>query len=251
MRGLEARLEISKGVNESLRRVERIAEAVGVECLTGKTNLRTFTRLPYEDFFFGAGLSATALSLADGFNYVCIPSGFSYNHMVPHGSSHLVDEMYSTEKLTVVHDGAEANRAEKLAQIVEWNRRLVLDNLRVCHWNRGGDYNCGKCKKCVRTAISLYIVDSWYEAKTFPDKSRGHWEEFATMDHLVLVEENLALARARGADRELIAMLERVVRRKRGREMAKALVHDTPLARTLPLARKVRSGLRQLPLRRS
>ena len=244
MRGIETRLERSEGVDESLRRVEEVAEAAGVECLTGVSTLRTFSRLHWEDYYYGAGLSATALALADGFDYVCIPSGYSYNHMIPHGSTPLVDEMYSTENLAIVHDGAEVSRAEKLALAVEWNRELVLDNLRVCIRNQGGDHNCGRCKKCVRTAIPLKVVGAWEDARTFSDKSTDHWEETVAQDHLALIEENLELARTRGASGELTAMLERVVGKKRGREALKTLVHNTPLERALPLARRLRSRLR-------
>ena len=251
MRGIETRLERSEGADESLRRVEEVAEAVGVECLTGVSNLRTFSRLHWEDYYFGAGLSATALALAGGFDYVCIPSGYSYTHMVPHGSTPLVDEMYSTENLAIVHDGAEVSRAEKLALAVEWNRELVLDNLRVCIRNQGGDFNCGKCRKCVRTDIPLKIIGAWDDARTFSDKSTDHWEETVAQDHLALIEENLDLARARGGDPALIAMLERVVRWKRSREALKTLVRNSPLERALPLALRVRSGARRLPFGRS
>ena len=243
MRGLETRLERSRGVDESLQRVERIAEAAGVECLAGESSLRTFTDLDYEDHLYGAGLAATALTLAGGLDYVCVPSGYSYDHMVPHGSTHLVDEMYSTEQLSIVHDGAEATRAEKMARIIEWDKDLVLDNLRVCHLNRGGDYNCGRCRKCVRTTIPLKILGVWEDAHTFPDKSTDHWERVLATDHLALTEENLALARDRGADPELTAMLERVVRRKRSRAALKTLARNTAFERVLPLARTVRRRL--------
>ena len=243
MRGIETRLERSRGVDASLRRVEEVARAAGVECLTGTSTLRTFTRLHWEDYYFGAGLASTALTLAGGFDYVCVPSGYSYAHMVPHGSTHLVDEMYSTERLSIVHDGAEATRAEKMARIVEWDRDLVLDNLRVCHLNEGGDYNCGRCRKCVRTAIPLKIVGAWEDARTFPDKSTDHWERVLATDHLALTEENLALARDHGADPALTAMLVRVARRKRSREGLKRLARNTAFERVLPLARTVRRRL--------
>ncbi|WP_420457522.1 hypothetical protein [Rubrivirga sp.] len=243
MQGIENRLEDAREVDRSQRRVEQIAEAVGVECISGMSTLRTFSRLQWETYYFGSGLSSVALSLAGGLDYVCLPSGYSYNHMVPHGSTPLVDEMYSTERLTVVHDGAEVSRAEKLARAVEWNRDLVLDHLRVCIRNKGGDYNCGRCRKCVRTAIPLQIVGAWEDARTFPDKSTAHWEEVVAKDHLALTEENLALAQGRGAPPALTAMLARVVRRKRSREALKTLAHNTPLEHVLPLARRVRSRL--------
>ncbi|WP_420457525.1 hypothetical protein [Rubrivirga sp.] len=243
MRGIETRLERSEGVDDSLRRVQEVADTVGVECITGTSTLRTFTRLHWENRYLGAGLAATALALAGGFDYVCVPSGHEYSELTPRGSSPLVDEKYSTERLTVVHDGAEVSRVEKLARAVEWDRDLVLDHLRVCTKNRGGDYNCGRCYKCVRTAIPLKILGAWEDARMFPDKSTDRWEEVVGEDQGPYTRENLGFARERGADPELTAMLARVVRRKRSREALKTLAQNSPLEYVVPVVRAVRRRL--------
>jgi hypothetical protein len=164
--------------------------------------------------------------------FACIPSAFSYNHLIAHGSTPLVDEMYSTERLQIIHDGAEVTRATKVARIIEWDRDLVLAHLRVCLLNSGGPSNCGRCRKCVRTAVPLRVLGVWDQATTFPDKSTDHWEELLSEDHLELTEENLQFALEHGGDAELISMLRRVVRRKRWRNGLEVAL-DTPLLKPL------------------
>jgi hypothetical protein len=145
--------------------------------------------------------------------------------------------MYSTERLQVLHDGAETTRAKKVARILEWDRDLVLKHLRVCIENRGGAHNCGRCKKCVRTAVPLRLLGAWDDASTFPNKETGHWERVMEQDHVALTEENLALAQEHGADPALIAMLTRVIARRRRKDAVKAFTARPPLDRLQPVLR--------------
>ena len=235
MRGIETNLAYSKGVQDSQRLVEEIATTVGVQCIVGKSNIRTHFPLHWDDYYLGSGLAATALALADGLGYVCIPSAFSYHHMVAHGTTPLVDERYSTEQLQLVHDGAEVTRPEKVARAVEWDGDLFLKYLRVCLDNCGGAYNCGKCYKCVRTAITLRALGLLEQAPTFPNKSNSHWQKVAASDYLAFVDENLDFARKHGDDVELIALLEQVVRKHRRSESLRTFVRNSPLSCLRPL----------------
>jgi hypothetical protein len=246
MRGVETRLEYGAGVDETMVWVQRIAAATGVEAIIGESNIRTSLQgternLHWERHYHGSALAAVGLSLPKHLTYICIPSAFSYNHLVAHGSTPLVDEMYSTERLRILHDGAEVTRPEKVARILEWDRDLVLAHLRVCIMNRGGAFNCGKCYKCVRTAIALRALGVWDQARTFPDKAMDHWDRALAEDHLELTEENLRFAEERGGDAALVSMLRAAVRRHKRREGVAAVVKNSPLYPLLPLARQVRS----------
>ena len=253
MRGVETRLETTKGVEESESWVQKVAAMASVQCIFGESNIRTSLQGPqpnlhwlhWELHYHGSALAALGLALSRGLAYVCIPSAFSYNHLVAHGSTALADEMYSTERLRLVHDGSEVTRAAKVARILEWDRDLVLTHLRVCIRNFGGAFNCGKCYKCVRTAIPLRVLGVWDQARTFPNKATDHWEQTIAHDHLALTEENLHFARERGADAALISMLDNVVRRQRRRDAAVALVENSPLNPLLPVARRVKSYLKR------
>src|SRR6266404_3669159 len=189
MRGVETPVERSKGVEKSQTLAEEVAAHIGVHCIVGETNIRTLFPLHWETYYFGSGLSATALGLARGLGYTCIPSSLSYKHLKPHGSTPF-DELFSTESLQIIHDGAEALRPEKLERIVSWERDLALSHLRVCIMNSGGDYNCGRCYKCVRTAVALQILGALDDAKMFVDRSKAHWKEVMANDHLGFTEEN-------------------------------------------------------------
>ncbi len=215
MRGIETRLEKSRGVGDSETWVKEVASSVGVEPIFGETNIRTCIRLDYEKYLLGSALAATALCLSPAISYVGIAAAHPYDdphHMIMIGSTPLVDEMYSTERMQIFHDGAESNRATKLGRLMEWNQELVLNYLRVCTGNAGGAFNCGRCPKCVRTAIPLHAMGLWDKATTFPDKETSHWEKAVMRDrHLSLIAENLEFVRECGGNEWLVAMLERVI----------------------------------------
>lgn len=120
MHGVEQKLDHSEGTESSQQRAEKIAWMTGVECIVGKTNLRTVFPLHWERYYVGTALAATAVALSEGLGYVCIPSSFTHLHQdfpTPHGTTPVVDERYSTEAIRVVHDGAEVTRAQKTASI--------------------------------------------------------------------------------------------------------------------------------------
>ena len=201
---------------------------------------RARDELHWEQHYHGSALAAVGLAVPLGLEYLCIPSAFTYNYLSVHGSTALVDEMYSTENLHLVHDGCEVTRAQKVARILEWDRDVVLKYLRVCTRNSGGAYNCGECYKCVRTAIPLRILGVWDQVNTFQNKSTDHWEEAMQLDRFfILTEENLQFAKDYGTDPELTAMLERVVRRRRRRQGAVRFIENSPLDPLLPLARRI------------
>lgn len=246
MRGLEKPLEFARGVEASQQRVEAIADAAGVQCIAGESNIRTYFQPDWLCHYCGSGLAATALALANGFDYVCIPSTYSYGDFMPIGSTPLVDERYSTGLLQIVHDGAELSRPEKLRRLVEWEPDLVLRHLRVCALNYGGPYNCGRCWKCVRTMIPLDVLGVLDRATTFPDKSIAQWAALAEDDTLPFVEENLRFARSRRPDHPTTALLEEVVRRRRLRRALRATIENSPMAPLLPLLLQARRTVRTL-----
>lgn len=239
MRGVETRLEGTIGIDATERAVGDIAAQLGAAVIWGQTNFRTVLQgaeanLHWERHYHGSALAAIALGLSRGLGFVCIPSTFSYNHQVAHGSTPLADEMFSTERLHVLHDGSEATRPVRMARILEWNRELVLQHLRVCVLNRGGSRNCGQCKKCVRTAVALRVLGVWADAALFDDKRDDHWERVMMEDLLIWTEENLRFAKDRGGDARLIAMLSRVARKKRLKQNLKNVLAYPPFARLTP-----------------
>jgi hypothetical protein len=46
---------------------------------------------------------------------------------------------------------------------------VAMRHLRVCWENRDGTYNCGTCRKCIRTQIALRIAGRLEACETLPD----------------------------------------------------------------------------------
>lgn len=246
MRGIEKPLDFAIGVEASQQRAQDIAAAAGVGCITGESNIRSYFEPDWLHHYCGSGLAATALCLSGGLDYVCIPSTYSYADPVPIGSTPLTDERFSTERLQIVHDGAELPRTEKIARLVEWDRALALAHLRVCAQNRGGAYNCCQCWKCVRTAVPLALLGVLEEAPTFPDKSTAHWEAVLEADSMPFVEENLQFARRHNTKPELTALIEQIVRRRRLRQSLRAALESSPIRPVVPALLDARNRIRGL-----
>lgn len=101
--------------------------------------------------YHGAGLEAIAHALAPNHGRIYFASSYSYADLHPWGSHPLLDPLWSTEAVQIVHDGGES-RMDKLRTLVQYPEALA--RLRVC-WENPGDYNCGLCEKCIRTMLGL------------------------------------------------------------------------------------------------
>jgi hypothetical protein len=101
---------------------------------------------------FGGILCGLAAGL--GFRQLLVPASHTYRNLIPAGSHPLVDPLWSTEKTTIIHHGANATRNEKTAFVAR--HQYLLDQLQVC-WFAGGK-NCGTCGKCTRTALTLHLL---------------------------------------------------------------------------------------------
>jgi hypothetical protein len=246
MRGIEKPLDFARGVDEAQRGVEAIAAAVGVKCVAGESNIRSYFAPDWLLQYSGSALAAVALSLAGGFDSVCIPASHRYDVFAPIGTTPLTDERYSTEYLQIVHDGSELSRSGKIARIVEWEEALVLKHLRVCVQNFGGPYNCGKCWKCVRTAVPLAYLGVFDRAAAFPDKSRAHWREVIEADKMRFVLDNLQFGRQQRTEPGLTAMLESIARRRQLRQALRAAVENSPLRPLGPALLEARRRVRRV-----
>ncbi len=209
MRGVETPAERSAGVDASLALVQRAADAHGVSVIAGDTNVRSVLegKLSYARQYHGSLLASVALALSGSLGIVCIPSAYTYNHLVAHGSTPLTDEMFSGDEVAILHDGSEEARSEKVARIVEWDEEVVLSGLRVCWRNKGGASNCGECEKCVRTAVSLAALRVLDRAKLFAKTDRRKWAWVLGHDSPTMTEENLAFVKKHGADPQLMWIL--------------------------------------------
>ena len=100
-----------------------------------------------------AALASVALALAPRFQTMYIAGAYPYDFLMPRGSHALLDPLWGTEELEIIHDADRANRWQKLAALVE--SEVALQWLRVCWHNTDGAYNCGICRKCL--SVMAYL----------------------------------------------------------------------------------------------
>ncbi|MGH2616076.1 MAG: hypothetical protein ACRDJC_12610, partial [Thermomicrobiales bacterium] len=138
-----------------LENAKRVATETGKTLIPVATNVRRVTpALAPWPTLHGGALVGVALALGAGLRRVQIAASTTYDKLYPWGSHPVLDRLWSTETLAVVHDGCEMNTIDKTRYIAESRPGLVLETLRPCA-GYGPGYNCGACLKCMRTMIDL------------------------------------------------------------------------------------------------
>ena len=166
--GTDIELDDTKLRRTVAEKNHEVALHFGKNLIEIETNIRPFLQsygLPWGNKAFVAALATVAHVLSFNFHRIYIPSSLSYAQMIPWGSHPLVDPLYSSDSLELIHDGAEATRLDKVG-LVSKNEK-ALDCLRVCWSNVNSSYNCCKCEKCVQTMISLKIHNVLEQCATF------------------------------------------------------------------------------------
>jgi hypothetical protein len=150
-----------------LDRLRRTARETSRQLVVIDTNVRSLTdRVTDWPDYHGAALASVALALDGLLGRCLIAASDHYGHLPPLGSHPNLDHLWSTERLEIVHDGAEASRADKVArQIVR--SQLALETLTVC-WRSEPAHNCGACEKCLRTMVTLELAGGLGRCATLP-----------------------------------------------------------------------------------
>jgi hypothetical protein len=198
----------------ALRRLEPIAAETGVRLLCCRTDLR---HLPTQPGFWtyrhhGAALAAVAHAAAREPAYLFIGASYVVATPIPWGSHPAVDGLFSSQRLTVIHDGSRFPRLEKIRDLAKWP--TALGALRVCSANIGSEANCGQCEKCLRTRLEL-LAAGVEETEVFgPSLTAVHLWNAAVSgpigDPALMYEDLLAPLRARGL-REICRTLEDLI----------------------------------------
>jgi hypothetical protein len=149
----------------SIAATRRAAAGVGCELVVIETNLRHFTeRFQHWGITFGGGLAGIGLALGTAFSHVLLASSVPIGEANLFGSHPTLDQLWSTERTAIVHDGAEARRLDKVRLLSD--HRDVLPHLKVC-FVVDTARNCGRCDKCLITMIELHVADALDECPTF------------------------------------------------------------------------------------
>ena len=154
---------------EVTRRVQQAAQELGLPLIEVETNLHDLSdtrRSPWGTTYHGVALAAVGHLLSGTLGELVIGATHSYNDLFPYGSHPLTDPLLSSSRLRFTHHGCEADRVEKTIHCATSD--VALRHLRVCWENRDGTYNCGTCKKCLRTMIALRIAGRLEACETLP-----------------------------------------------------------------------------------
>jgi 7-cyano-7-deazaguanine synthase in queuosine biosynthesis len=152
--GFDVPLADTKSFGLAEARAQEAARLFGKRLIIVRTNLRSeqMPNLPCEwRMYHGAALATVAHSLAPQHSKIYLASGHSYANPHPRGSHPLLDPLWSSEAVELVHDGGET-RVDKLRRLVL--EPEVISRIRVC-WQNSGEYNCGRCEKCLRTMLAI------------------------------------------------------------------------------------------------
>lgn len=159
----DLRREVTAGVRAA-------ADELGLPLIEVETNLHDFSDAmasPWGTTYHGAALAAVGQLLTPGFGEILVGGTHTYSDLFPWGSHPVSDPRLSSDRLRVVHDGCDADRVQKTIAVAA--SEVAMRHLRVCWENRDGSYNCGQCRKCIRTQIALRIAGKLEACETLPD----------------------------------------------------------------------------------
>jgi hypothetical protein len=147
------------GPNDWSKNIEarkKFAESEKKSLIAVHSNVMRFLSARNLSILLTHGAVLGGLGAGLGLKQLLIPATYSFSNLMPWGSHPMLDPLWSTETMTVVHHGAKASRIDKTAYIAK--HQYLLDQLQVC-WYAGGR-NCGVCGKCMRTALALHLLGS-------------------------------------------------------------------------------------------
>jgi hypothetical protein len=213
--GLDIPLSNQALYEKAVASIRRVAASFNKHLIIIRTNLLAFTDeyLPWNKWY-GTALAAMAHLMSSEMRKVYIAGGEWYNHLMLSGSHVLVDPRWSTENLEIIYDGLEVGRLGKTAVVAR--NELALETVRVCWINPDGDYNCGRCEKCLRTMVNLQIVGALEHCTTFAvplDLKRLSKLTFFDQGDLIYLMENTRAAQQQPHNRRLFRVLRRVLNR--------------------------------------
>jgi hypothetical protein len=127
---------------------------IGLELIPITCNIREFDHEWQQSH--GAGLASCLHLLRHRFPVGLIAGSHAYSGLrFPWGSNPVTDPLLSSASLSLVYDGADFTRREKAREVAKWSEAMT--RMRVCWEGEHKDRNCGRCLRCVGTAICFAV----------------------------------------------------------------------------------------------
>ena len=165
---LKAESDESPWSVRALAAVGEAAEAAGLALVPVRTNLWDIEPdLEFVTFqSLSSGLAAAAHLFRRRWNRVSLASGRDIVREMPRGTHPLLDPLYSSSALDILHEPLRLTRLERLEAIA--SEPPGIGQLVVCLAYPGAPHlNCGECEKCVRTMTQLLALGRLGEARSF------------------------------------------------------------------------------------
>ena len=134
---------------------QNFANKEGKKLITVETNMRHYCEARKFDYLLMFGSVLATIGVILNPKLFLIPSSATYSSLHPLGSHPLLDSLWQTDNTQIIHHDCAATRVQKTAFIAQFQD--LTDQLQVC-WNSSSD-NCGICPKCLRTSITLKVLD--------------------------------------------------------------------------------------------
>jgi len=154
----------------ALSHLKKVAHGANVTLIPVFTNVRHLNNDMdfWMNIFFGPALASVAHVFSNSLSIVHIASTWGPTRLSPCGSHPVLDPLYSSSTLRIVHDGIKYSRFEKIKLVSEWD--VGLKNIRVCTNNSPNEINCGSCEKCITVMLVLLALDKIEQCDTFKGK---------------------------------------------------------------------------------
>ena len=125
--GKRARDPEDERFRTALRHLQPLAAEAGLRLISCRTNLRHLPSKP--DFWYyrhnGAALAAVGHAAIFGTAFLFIGASHDIANPVPIGSHPAVDGLFSSQRVTVIHDGARYARFQKVRELASWPTALA------------------------------------------------------------------------------------------------------------------------------
>ena len=226
--GKRARDPEGERFRTTLRRLQPLAAESGIRIIPCRTNLRHLPVPPdfWEHRHTGAALAAVGHAATLGPAFLFIGGSYPVDTPVPWGSHPSVDGLFSSQRVTVIHDGSRFSRLQKVRDIAGWP--TALEALRPCPAKPRVQANCGKCEKCLRTRLELLAAGVEETGAFGPSFTPIElWEDAAPSDvgdRGIFYQDLLPALRSRGFDSLCRVIEEKLTmyRRQEQRELVLA-----------------------------
>lgn len=173
----------------------------------------------------GPALASVAHFLSNKMRTATISSSHDDSNLIKWGSHPLTDPLLSSDFVRILHYGSEYTRVQKTAALVGEPDSLRV--LSVCGLGRldGSFVNCSQCQKCLRTMVTLDLLDVDRSLATTFDWSRYSPDQFGSIllrkdNEKLFAREIVETASARGRDDIAHAVARALSRSRRFKPLA-------------------------------